>query len=71
MFEIPAKIRKVLYTVQYITTGATGLVAVGYGAASHALPQWYGISVAVLSAGWTYLGMTASAHVPDSDPPQG
>lgn len=62
MNPLPAKVRKFLYRVQYLTTGATTLTGVGFAAAHAALPQWYGVTVAVLAAGWTYLGMTATAN---------
>lgn len=67
MFSLPAKARKVLYKIQWFTTGLTGLTAVYFGLVQEALPQWYGVTVGMLAFVWTYTGTTADSNVPDND----
>lgn len=63
-----SKWRKVLYKVQWATTGATGLIGVYYGTQQEALPQWYGVSCACLAFVWTYTGTAADQNVVDDTP---
>lgn len=57
------KIRKALYTAQYVVSGVMLLIGVGFAAAQTALPSWYAVISAVLSALWAYVGITASSNV--------
>jgi hypothetical protein len=52
-----------MYRIQYVTSGVMLLIGVGYAASTSDLPQWYGIIAAVLSALWTYTGITADRNV--------
>lgn len=67
MTDLSPRVRSILYKLQYVTSLLTLLVGVGYAAAGNALPEWYGITVAVLAALWTYTGITADAHVAKVD----
>ena len=60
-------IRKILYTIQFVISGALLLTAVGFGAAQAELPGWYAITAAVTSALWTYLGITAASNTQTGD----
>ena len=59
--------RKVLYFLQWLTTGATGVLGVILTAREAAVPEWYTVTVAVLAFVWTYTGLTAQTNV-DSEP---
>lgn len=61
-------IRKALYTVQWAVSGVMLLIGVGYAAAQTALPSWYAVVAAVLSALWAYTGITASTNVRQPTP---
>lgn len=65
--NLPAALRKGLYRVQYTLSGVMMCIGVGYGSSQHALPHWYAPTAAVLSAAWTYLGMTAARNTPSDD----
>lgn len=58
------RIRSILYKIQWITSGAMMLTGVGYAAAQHELPGWYGVTAAVLSAFWGYTGLQADSNTP-------
>ncbi|MDB5716456.1 MAG: hypothetical protein JWO15_3853 [Sphingomonadales bacterium] len=58
--------RRILYLLQWITTGATGVLGVIFAAQSD-VPRWYTITVAVLAFVWTYTGVTAQTNVTDTD----
>ena len=55
-------VRRVLYLLQWLTTGATGVLGVIF-AAGDTVPEWYTITVAVLAFIWTYTGITAQGNV--------
>lgn len=61
------RLRKALYLVQFVVSGALLLIAVGFGAAQEELPKWYAITTAVTTALWTYLGLTAATNTPTPD----
>lgn len=63
--NFPPKVRVWFYRVQYSVSGAMLLIGVGFGAATEPLPKWYGVTAAVLSAAWSYLGITAAKNTPD------
>jgi hypothetical protein len=75
MTNFPPKVRQTLYRIQYVVSGIMFLIGVGYAASTTALPEWYGVVTAVLSALWTYTGITADRNVPavstPGTPPQG
>lgn len=54
--------RKVLYLVQWITTGLTGIAGL-YFTSQGSTPDWYTTLVAVLAFVWTYTGVTAAQNV--------
>lgn len=56
-------VRRALYLLQWITTGATGVLGVIF-ATQQDVPQWYTIAVAALAFVWTYTGLTAQANTP-------
>lgn len=60
-------VRKILYLVQWITTGATGVLGVIFTAQGD-VPQWYTIAVTALAFLWTYTGVTAQTNTPPSPP---
>jgi len=71
--DLPA-VRKVLYIVQWVLNGVlviAGVVFLTQGTDVEDLPQWYVLSLAVLPALWTYLGITAQANVDESTPVEG
>jgi len=55
--------RKVLYLIQWITTGITGAAAI-YFATQPEVPGWFTVTVAILAFVWTYTGITAQQNVP-------
>lgn len=57
------QIRKVLYLIQWITTGLTGAGAI-YFTAVNEDPQWFKVLIAILAFVWTYTGITAQQNVP-------
>lgn len=59
------RVRKALYTLQFIVSGILLLLGIGYGAAGNELPQWYAVTSAVAAALWSYLGITAANNTPD------
>lgn len=59
----PGAVRLWLYRIQYIVTGIMFLMAIGYGAAQNALPQWYTVTAAVLSGLWSYTGLSAATKL--------
>lgn len=63
------RVRKALYTVQFVVSGVLLLLGVGYGAAEAGLPEWYGVVSAVAAALWTYLGITAASNTPAEPEP--
>jgi hypothetical protein len=71
MTNFPPKVRQTLYRIQYIVSGIMLLIGVGYAASTTELPEWYGVTAAVLSALWTYTGITADRNVPATPPPVG
>ena len=60
--------RRLLYTLQWLTTGATGVLGVIF-AANDDVPDWYTITVAVLAFVWSYTGLTAQSNTPKPDAP--
>jgi hypothetical protein len=65
-------VRKALYTLQWIANGVltiAGVVFTAQGTSLDALPRWYVLALAIAPVLWTYLGLTASANTPESDPP--
>lgn len=58
------RIRAFLYKVQYVTAGVMLMTGVGFAAAQHELPGWYGVTAAVLTAFWTYTGVQADSNTP-------
>jgi len=62
------RVRKVLYFLQWLTTGATGVLGVIFAAREAAVPEWYTVTVAALAFVWTYTGRTAETNV-DTDAP--
>lgn len=67
--------RKVLYAVQWVVNGATGVLGIVF-TAQHQSPAWYVTTVACLAFAWTYTGITAQGNTPaggvpgNPDPPQ-
>lgn len=59
------KIRKTLYTIQYIVNGVLTVAGAFFAATGQAdsLPSWYVVALAVGPVLWTYLGLTASNNV--------
>lgn len=57
-------LRKVLFLLQWLTTGATGVLGIVFTAQGN-VPTWYTVTVACLAFVWTYTGITAQGNVPD------
>lgn len=62
-------VRKALYIVQWSTSGLMLLIGVAFGTSQTALPAWYAVVSAVLSALWTYTGITASSNINQPEEP--
>ena len=61
-------VRSALYIVQWVANGVltiAGTVFVALGTDLDALPTWYVLALAIAPVLWTYLGLTAQAHVTD------
>lgn len=56
-------VRRLLYTLQWITSGATGILGVIFVAEGD-VPDWYTTTVAVLAFVWSYTGLTAQSNTP-------
>lgn len=66
--DLPA-VRKALYILQWVVNGilaVTGAVVVVKGWGIEQLPEWYVLALGIGPVLWTYLGITAQQHVPDS-----
>lgn len=61
--EYPS-VRKALYLLQWLTTGATGVLGIVFTAQGD-VPSWYTVTVAALAFVWTYTGITAAGNTPD------
>lgn len=63
--QYPA-VRRLLYLVQWVTTGATGVAGVVFVALED-VPTWYTITVSALAFVWSYTGLTAQSNTPAPD----
>lgn len=63
------KIRKALYNIQWVSSGLMLLIAAAFAASQTALPAWYAVVSAVLSALWAYTGITASSNINQPEEP--
>ena len=64
------QIRAALYIVQWVVNGIltiAGTVFVALGTSLDALPTWYVLALAIAPVLWTYLGLTAQAHITPED----
>jgi hypothetical protein len=55
--------RKVLYLIQWITTGLTALGGIYFATIQEPTPQWFTLVVALLAFVWSYTGITAQQNV--------
>lgn len=62
------KIRKAVYTIQWIGSGVLGALGVALFAIDpNDIPLWYTVAVGVVSFAWTYTGFTANRNVTGND----
>jgi hypothetical protein len=60
-------IRRALYTLQWIASGAMGVLGIILAANGNGvddLPGWYNTTALVLAFVWTYTGITAQTNTP-------
>jgi hypothetical protein len=61
-------VRKALYTLQWLTNGAMGVLGIVFlNDDSAGVPKLYTLAGLILAFIWTYTGLTASANTPAPD----
>lgn len=66
MYSLEPKLRKLIYTVNYILGGVITLTTAGFMTATGSTPLWLVTATAVYTAGQVYVARLSKEHVNDN-----